>query len=73
MPQQEYVLSGYRGMWLFAMFDLPVTTRKARKRYTQFRKLLIERFPASHSRLPPSSANYRPDAIDTPRGCSGVW
>jgi CRISPR-associated protein Cas2 len=29
-------------MWLFAMFDLPVTTRKARKRYAQFRKLLLE-------------------------------
>jgi len=35
-------LSGYRGMWLFAMFDLPVTTTEARKRYTQFRKLLVE-------------------------------
>ena len=34
MPRKEYVLSGYRGMWLFAMFDLPVTTAKARKRYT---------------------------------------
>ena len=29
-------------MWLFAMFDLPVTTVKARKRYAQFRKLLLE-------------------------------
>jgi CRISPR-associated protein Cas2 len=29
-------------MWLFAMFDLPVTTPKARKRYAQFRKLLVE-------------------------------
>jgi len=29
-------------MWLFAMFDLPVTTPKARKRYTEFRRLLIE-------------------------------
>jgi CRISPR-associated protein Cas2 len=29
-------------MWLFAMFDLPVTTTKARKRYAQFRKLLLE-------------------------------
>lgn len=28
-------------MWLFAMFDLPVTTAKARKRYAQFRKLLV--------------------------------
>lgn len=28
-------------MWIFAMFDLPVNTSKARKRYTQFRKALI--------------------------------
>jgi len=28
-------------MWLFAMFDLPVDTKKARKQYAQFRKLLI--------------------------------
>ena len=42
MPRRELVLSGYRGMWLFAMFDLPVTTPKARKRYTEFRKLLIQ-------------------------------
>lgn len=42
MPRSEFVLSGYRGMWLFAMFDLPVTTRAARKRYAQFRALLLE-------------------------------
>ena len=42
MPGKEYVLSGYRGMWLFTMFDLPVTTKKARKRYTEFRKALIK-------------------------------
>jgi CRISPR-associated protein Cas2 len=29
-------------MWIFAMFDLPVTTKRKRKRYAQFRKLLIE-------------------------------
>jgi CRISPR-associated protein Cas2 len=29
-------------MWLFAMFDLPVTTAKARKRYTEFRKALLQ-------------------------------
>lgn len=28
-------------MWLFAMFDLPVKTPAARKRYAQFRKLLL--------------------------------
>lgn len=42
MPRRELTLSGYRGMWLFAMFDLPVTTKKARKRYAQFRKALLE-------------------------------
>lgn len=35
-------LSEYRGMWLFAMFDLPVDTPEARKRYTQFRKVLLK-------------------------------
>ena len=34
-------LSGYRAMWLVAMFDLPVTTRDARRQYTQFRKALL--------------------------------
>lgn len=28
-------------MWLFAMFDLPVKTRQARRIYAQFRKALI--------------------------------
>src|SRR5208283_3187707 len=35
-------LSEYRGMWLFAMFDLPVDTPEARREYTQFRKTLIK-------------------------------
>lgn len=42
MPRTELALSGYRGMWLFAMFDLPVTTKIARKRYARFRSLLLE-------------------------------
>lgn len=33
--------SGYQAMWLFAMFDLPVDSLEARRRYTQFRKALI--------------------------------
>jgi len=41
VPGTDYALSGYRGMWLFAMFDLPVKTRKARRAYAQFRKVLI--------------------------------
>ena len=28
-------------MWLFAMFDLPVDTKKARRQYAQFRKALL--------------------------------
>ena len=28
-------------MWLFAMFDLPVDTKKARRDYTRFRKALL--------------------------------
>lgn len=35
-------LSGYRSMWLVAMFDLPVDTRAARKAYAQFRKALLK-------------------------------
>lgn len=29
-------------MWLFAMFDLPVKTKSDRRRYTQFRHLLLD-------------------------------
>ncbi len=35
-------LSEYRAMWLFAMFDLPVDTPAARKRYTEFRRCLLK-------------------------------
>jgi len=42
MPRSEFLLSEYRGMWLFALFDLPVDTRAARHRYAQFRRLLIQ-------------------------------
>jgi len=38
---KERDLSEYRGMWLFAMFDLPVDTAAARKEYTRFRKALL--------------------------------
>lgn len=34
-------LSGYRVMWLFAMFDLPVDTKECRREYAQFRKKLL--------------------------------
>ena len=32
----------YRHMWVLTMFDLPVTTKPARKRYTAFRKFLLK-------------------------------
>jgi CRISPR-associated protein Cas2 len=32
----------YRAVWIFAMFDLPVTTPAKRRRCAQFRKLLIK-------------------------------
>jgi len=30
-------------MWLFAMFDLPVTSRTKRRRYAQFRTALLKK------------------------------
>lgn len=34
-------VSGYRCMWVLAMFDLPVDTKKARREYALFRKYLL--------------------------------
>lgn len=34
-------LSGYRYMWVVAMFDLPTDTPQARRQYAQFRKALL--------------------------------
>lgn len=34
-------LSAYKGMWLIAMFDLPVDSQRARRAYTRFRKALL--------------------------------
>lgn len=42
MPRIELALSGYKTMWLMAMFDLPVDDREARRRYTRFRGLLLD-------------------------------
>lgn len=39
MPRRN--LSGYRGMWLFVMFDLPVEDTEARREYTRFRSRLL--------------------------------
>ncbi len=41
MPKDRFALSGYRPVWLFAMFDLPVQTKAQKRRYAQFRKLLL--------------------------------
>nr|MBN2278063.1 CRISPR-associated endonuclease Cas2 [candidate division Zixibacteria bacterium] len=35
-------LSPFRAMWLFTFFDLPVTTRKARREYSRFRTSLLK-------------------------------
>lgn len=36
------ILSGYRAVWIFAMFDLPTDTKTARRHYTVFRKNLMK-------------------------------
>ncbi|MGH9403180.1 MAG: CRISPR-associated endonuclease Cas2 [Terriglobia bacterium] len=41
MPRHEVAISGYRAMWLFAMFDLPVDEKELRREYAQFRKALL--------------------------------
>ncbi len=35
-------LSGYRIMWIMALFDLPVLTKTERKRATKFRQFLLD-------------------------------
>lgn len=35
-------ISGYRWMWVVAMFDLPVHDKASRKRYARFRKTLLK-------------------------------
>lgn len=34
-------VSGYRAMWIVAMFDLPVDTKEARRQYSRFRQALL--------------------------------
>jgi len=36
------IVSGYRCMWVVAMFDLPVDTKAARRHYALFRKALLQ-------------------------------
>ena len=35
-------LSGYRALWMIVMFDLPVKTKKERKKATRFRNFLLD-------------------------------
>ena len=61
-------LSAYRGMWLLAMFDLPVETAENRRDYTHFRKALLK---AGFMKLQYSIyARYIPseEAAETHRG-----
>lgn len=41
MRRRKAALSGYLGMWVFALFDLPVKKREHKKNYVTFRKLLL--------------------------------
>ncbi|MFZ3233812.1 MAG: CRISPR-associated endonuclease Cas2 [Stellaceae bacterium] len=41
-PTLPGALSGYRIMWMFVLFDLPVGTRSERKAATRFRKDLLD-------------------------------
>lgn len=41
-PPLRPALSGYRMMWLYVMFDLPVGTPAERKSATKFRKFLLD-------------------------------
>lgn len=42
MPQRYKQGSGYRTMWMMAMFDLPVLTRTERRNATDFRNMLLD-------------------------------
>lgn len=41
VPMQPVALSGYRIMWVFVLFDLPVGTKKERKAANKFRHSLL--------------------------------
>ena len=38
----QTAVNGYKIMWLYVMFDLPVETKRQRKRAAQFRKNLLK-------------------------------
>lgn len=41
-PSKPTALSGYRIMWVFVLFDLPVGTKRERKAATGFRNALLD-------------------------------
>jgi CRISPR-associated protein Cas2 len=43
MPRLRHALSGYRLMWLFVFFDLPVETKTDRREHARFRKNIMAR------------------------------
>ena len=42
MSNRIYDISGYRSMWLFALFDLPVKEKEDKRQYVRFRKMLLK-------------------------------
>ena len=42
MPRKQFTLSGYKAMWVLAMFDLPVKTKRDRRNYARFRNHLLD-------------------------------
>jgi len=42
MPHRYKHRSGYRTMWIMALFDLPVLTKEQRKKATDFRNILLD-------------------------------
>lgn len=42
MSEERLALSEYKGMWLFVLFDLPVTSDEAKRKYVQFRNTLLK-------------------------------
>ena len=42
MKKKKIDISGFKAMWLMAMFDLPVQTSKDRRNYSRFRTYLLK-------------------------------
>lgn len=72
-PQhRERCNSGYKAVWLFAMFDLPVLTKEQRRRATKFRKHLLSQgfcmlqfsVYARHCPTEDSASTYRDRVVE---------